>query len=190
MKRLIFSLIFLLCLNLINAGEIKKIDLENSNRLTIDISVKDGIEFSILGNRHVITIDKITKKGVDLEIFLFIDNDQQVSYITIINNSTLKLDLNEDGKGDLYVGFDRFLSSNSARLIFFRPINQADILQNNDNELKEPPEVMNGKLIKYNFLTWYLPVVLIILIIILSFILIYSKQKEKNKNKNQKNLNK
>ena len=183
MKKLIFLLMLLISISLTNAGEIRKIDLENNNRLAIDLLVKEGIEFTMLDNRHIITIDKITNKGVDLDVFLFIDEDQKVSYITVNKNSTLKLDLDKDGKGDLYVGFDKFLSNDGARLIFFRPIDQVDALQNNTNNLKEAPVIIKDKSVKYNFLTWYLPLVLIILIIILSFLLIYSKRKKiKDKN--------
>lgn len=128
MKKLVYPLVLLLLMTIAIAGEIRKIDIEeelgNKDTLFIDIKTGEGLEFDMFEGRHVISVDKMHEKGVDFDIFLFVnkDEDQKVSYMTVSPKRTIKLDFDKDGVGDIYIGFKEFLSENRATIIFYNPL--------------------------------------------------------------------
>lgn len=117
----------LLSLILVSAGEVVPIELKLDDPLTVDLEVSSGVEFNMFDGRHIVNLDKITKKGADLDVFLFVNRgqEQSVSYMTVTPKTTLKLDLDKDGIGDIYVGFSGFID-NGAKLIFYHPSDKED----------------------------------------------------------------
>jgi len=170
-------MVFLL-VSLVSAGEIRQIDIENDfvdkNGLIITVKEQEGIEFNMFDGRHILTIDKIHRKGVDVNAFLFVDGDQKTTYITLSSKRTLKLDLNRDGIGDLFVGFKEFLSEDQAKLVLFYPGQE-----NKGEEISEiTGEVVASTPKDINYITWYFGITLAILILALISVLI-SKRKVK-----------
>mgnify|MGYP001611644528 CR=1 FL=1 len=109
MKKLIF-VFFLVALSFsVSAlGEIKKLEVNKGETVTVDLKVKDGVELNLMGDRHIITVNKIHYKGADLDIFNFVDTEQKTMYITVNKKQSVKLDLDRDGKGEIYIKLNKF----------------------------------------------------------------------------------
>ena len=105
MMKKVICLFFLLSFILLASarGELKQVEFERGEIVTVDLGTKEGIEFNLNGGRHIVNVDKITNKGPELDVFLFVDGAQQINYVTINREQILKLDLNKDGRGEIYV---------------------------------------------------------------------------------------
>lgn len=176
MKRAIYITLILLTVSLVFAGTINQIDLDE--KIThIAITEGDAIEFNLFEGRHVIGIDKIHKKGVDLDVFLFVDGEQRISYITVGEERTLKLDLDKDGKGDLFVGFEQFLIDEGAILKFYLPGEETNNNQATGLAIKEDNNSKEGDL-----MNWYFGIVILVLTILLIVtITIHKRNKSKSR---------
>ena len=85
MKRFMLIVCWLLVFsNLVYAGESLKINLGEEENTLVALGEKDRVEFLMMGGRHTIVADKIHDKGVDLDIFLFVDTN--ISRNIICNN--------------------------------------------------------------------------------------------------------
>ncbi len=117
----IYFFVLILLINIVSSmGEIKHIDINRGQTINVDLKVKDGVEFNLMNDRHIINVNKITPKGADLDVFNFVDGDQKISYITVNKRQLLKLDFDKDGRGELYVKFNKFLP-NGVSLDFYYP---------------------------------------------------------------------
>ena len=112
----------LLLSSVVQSGEIMQIDFLVSDRLVLDVPVRDGFSFDLYDGRHVVVVDRITESGADLDIFMFAgEEDQAVQYATAKKDTTVKLDPNRDGEGDVYIKLISIKGNHNdiARLVLF-----------------------------------------------------------------------
>jgi len=129
---IVLFLLMILAFSVNGLGEIKHIDLVKGEIITVDLKVKEGVEFNLMEGRHIINVNKIHKDGADLDIFNFVDGDQKISYTTINRIRSLKQDLDRDGRGEIYVSLNKFFKysgPNGKRLDgvsldFFYPLDE------------------------------------------------------------------
>jgi len=134
MKSFIYLLTCLIILVSVQAGEIRKIDFEGENSLIVNIPFQDGVEFDMFNGRHVITIDKITPKGVDLNVFLFVEGNQSIYYVTVKKERSIKLDFDRDGKGEIYIKLNEVREGKIASLLFLTAAAPENELPHRENE--------------------------------------------------------
>lgn len=182
MKRLIGALIIVLMAFSVHAlGEIKKVDIEKGETVTVDLKVKEGVELNLLDGRHIININKIHKDGADLDIWVFVDGDQRISYVTVNRKQSLKLDLDKDGKGELYVSLNKFFKydtpyggrADGVLLDFYYPADE-----DFESNLITGAVVSEGETIKS---VWNTLFVLILLLLILAVLILVITKRLKKK---------
>ena len=172
MKKTIYALLLLIILvNLVlGEGEIRKIDIEGVDVMTVDLREGSGVEFSAADGRHIIVTEKIHKDVVDLDVFLFVDGNQKVSYITVSPKRTLKLDLDQDGTGDLYVGFNKVLDSNSARITLFKPTSDITLPRNKEEQDVLTSGITGSPPEENSYVHWlFLSITIVLLLLIVYF---------------------
>lgn len=104
MKIYLYFLVFLMFLTSVFAiGNTLVVDLTKVALNSVTLGVKDRMSFNLLGGEHTIIIDKIHDKGVDLDIFPFVDKKEPVSYITLKYDRHIKVDLDRDNSDDLNI---------------------------------------------------------------------------------------
>ncbi|MFH1593054.1 MAG: hypothetical protein ABIB47_06845 [Candidatus Woesearchaeota archaeon] len=181
MKKVIYPLLLLLLTTIVVAGEIRKIDLEkdlgDKNGLILEVTSGDAIEFDMFDGRHIVTIDKIHQKGVDLDVFLFANRgeDQKVSYMTVSPKRTVKLDFDKDGIGDLYIGFKEFLSEDTAKIIFYNP--NIETIQEDNNMEEITGEIIARTPKASNYIHLFFGLTILVLILLVVFFSISEKKK-------------
>ena len=156
-------------------GEIRKIDIQKGQTVILDLGLKEGIELDLYDGRHILNVNKITDKGADLDVFLFVDEDQKISYVTVSKKQNLKLDFDKDGKGEIYVSFNKFLENQRVSLIVYYS-------KDEDFESNEiTGEVIAEKDSSTNLLSISVIIASFIVIILVIFMIVYTKKKKKRK---------
>jgi len=190
MKNILYLFIFSLfiALALVNAGEIKKIDLEGKETVIVTTKVKDAVEFYMFTGRHIVTVDEITKKGIDLDIFLFVNEEQKLTYVTVNKEHTVKLDFDKDNKGDLYIAYGGYVNDKTAKLIFTKLGPTGEEIVDKENPVPDDQAIsgITGAITKENPVrqspvTWILLLILTSLAVITISLVIYKKQQNRLK---------
>ena len=102
-------LIIILSLSVLSAGQTFYIESpSNIQHQTIEVGLKDRIEFSMLSGNHTIVLDKIkpTTGFIELDIHPYINKnaqDREVVYINIDKTHFATIDLNKDYINDLEI---------------------------------------------------------------------------------------
>ncbi|MEK6934253.1 MAG: hypothetical protein AABW46_00060 [Nanoarchaeota archaeon] len=117
MKLYLVLMFVLLLVGSVLAGEKIYLNVDLEEIVLVPVSEKDMIEFYLGDHRHGIIIDKENENSLDLDIFLFLDGKQTVSYVSVFNDSIAKIDINKDGKGDLYLGYSGHYANKSLLLV-------------------------------------------------------------------------
>lgn len=175
---LFFIIIFIFS---VNAGEITKLDLIKGETKTVELKLKNSVELNMLDGRHIININKITDKGADLDVFVFVDDDQSISYVTVLKGSTIKLDFNKDGRGEVYISLNKFLD-NGVALDFYYPKDedfQKDKVDETNGVTGEA--VLDNEKINGNPNLWIFGLIIGIIVIILIIAGIFLNKKKKGK---------
>lgn len=130
MRKILSLVLIVLLVPLATAlGEIKQLDIEKGDTITVDFKVKEGVQLNLLGKRNIININKIHKDGVDLDIFVDVDGEQVINYLTVNKKQSVKLDVDRDGRGEMYIDLNKFFNyddpdgkrSDGVSLDFFYP---------------------------------------------------------------------
>ena len=107
MKQLLIMLaILMLCTSVFSLGELINLGLVKGETKIIELDVKEGVQLDIMNERHIINVDKITEKGADLDLFLFVDTEQKINYVSVTNKMISKLDFDKDGRGEIYISLE------------------------------------------------------------------------------------
>ena len=191
MMKKVICLFFLLSFILFASaeGELKQVKFERGEIITVDLGTKEGIEFNLNGGRHIVNVDKITDKGPELDVFLFVDGDQQINYVTINKEQILKLDLDKDGRGEIYVRLKSLFNDNTddsgekdmVTLDFFYP-SEEDF----DNNQITGAFVQNDVIVNKNGSSKSVISIILLLVILLGVILIVLNLILSKKNKKEK----
>jgi len=109
MKKLLIIAIVLLLIPLVSAGELKTIEITNDDNL-VSLNVRDALAFSYAGGDHRLMVRGIADKGVDLKLFINIQDDKSNEdsilpyYVTLKEKKDIvNLDLNRDNQKDVTV---------------------------------------------------------------------------------------
>lgn len=132
----------------------------------------DMIEFYLNNSRHVINVEKVMPESLDLDIFLFVDEDQRVSYLTASKGKTIKIDVNKDGKSELYLGYAGHFS-NKSLIFFYTPDSENTLSDITGNVIAE-----NQKTEEKSYKLYYLGGILILVIVLISILLYINTRKK------------
>jgi len=114
-------LVFLLIASIVLAGSGKMTNLDFSKEplYIYRMFENDGVKFNMLGGDHIIIVDNIKDKGVDLQIHPYYKNyEANVNYVTLNDKAALKLDLDKNGVRDLKVSLAQIYPDKSVKLVF------------------------------------------------------------------------
>ena len=180
MKFRAIILVLLLFSLIASAGEIEKITIEKNQAQIVNIPLGGGIEFDILGGRHIITVDKITEAGADLNIFFYVDGEQFTNYVTVKDDGYIKLDFDRDGAGDVYLRLNKiFYPENIVSILIL----ERGVFENGLADVTGNPVVEVEKNI--SFINWFFGTAIILLLVGLVVALVVSKNKKLKKETNR-----
>ena len=106
-KSLLISVLLLLIINIVNAGETYKLDFSTSNSYVVGLNNGDRVEFKLKDSLSTLLIKKINPGSVDIATFTHIDDEDISSKVPLYTNldskKFLKLDIERDGEADLHI---------------------------------------------------------------------------------------
>lgn len=136
-KEFTLLFIFLLSINIANAGETFEIDFTKSPSYILGLQEGDRVLFELNNSRHTILIKKIAVNKVDLATFTYLDESNTPFYTAITNKKYMKLDVDRDTKPDLYVLYENG-NSTSSSLRFQLPLSSnKDLEIYSENRFKQ-----------------------------------------------------
>ena len=166
MKRYLILVFVILLASSVLANTKIKLDINLEKQMLVPVLENDMIEFYLNNSRHIINIEKVMPESMDLDVFLFVDEKQKISYITVANGKSMKIDIDKSGEGELYLGYGGHYG-NKTLLFVYNP--------NAEGKLTE----ITGGVIKENFVAsegnnkWYYVGAILVLILALISILVY-----------------
>jgi len=176
MKIYVFMILsIILLVGIVSANNKIPLDVNLEKEMLVPVLEGDIIEFYLGDARHIINIEKVLPESMDLDIFLFVDEEQKVSYVTVKENRTIKLDLDKDGEGDLFLGFGGHYGDKTL-LFIYNPNSKGSLTEITGNVVKKTNSINVGE---ENNNKWYYLVGLLVLIVLLIGTLIYINIKKK-----------
>jgi len=170
-------LIIILSLSVLSAGQTFYIESpSNIQHQTIEVGLKDRIEFSMLSGNHTIVLDKIkpTTGFIELDIHPYINKnaqDREVVYINIDKTHFATIDLNKDYINDLEIRLVN-LNEDRASLQFDR-INKSIFPENPKPIINPVKEVEKEE----DIITPIAITVLVFAIMFIIYLLVFKKPK-------------
>lgn len=166
MKRYLILVFVILLASSVLANNKIKLDINLEKQMLLPLSENDMIEFYLNNSRHVINIEKIRPESMDLDIFLFVDENQKTSYITVEKGKSMKIDINKDSKEELYLGYGGHYG-NKTLLFVYNPNAEGKLTEITGGVIKENPVALEGSN------KWYYVGAILVLILALISILVY-----------------
>ncbi len=164
-KSLSLILLFVLSLQIVNAGETYALDFTISPSYKVGLKEGDRVEFQIKNSLNTVLVKKIALDGADIAIFNSIeeDNTEKVPlYTKITKQKYARFDAEKDGETDLNIIFQDS-NSTAASILFQLPVGP-----NKNLEVSPKSQFQKDNFLK-NLL--YLLVILIVIFLLIYFIL-------------------
>ncbi len=164
MKKYFVLMFMLLLVSLVFANNKIKVDVSLEEKILVPVAEKDFVEFYLNNSRHIIKIDKVLNNSLDVAVFLFVDQGQRVSYATLSKGNILKVDLNKDGKGELFLGYGGHFGNKTLLLMYNPNLNSTinGITGSVINEKTTPDEKNNN--------VYYIVSIIAVIIILISIL--------------------
>lgn len=156
----------ILLVGFVSANSKIKLDVNLEKEMLVPVLEDDMIEFYLNDARHIINIEKVMPESMELDVFLFVDEEQKTNYVTVKKGRTIKIDFNKDGKGELYLGYGGHYG-NKTLLFIYNPNSSGTLTEITGNVIKEngTNEEKSNK--------WHYMGAILVLIIVLISILVY-----------------
>ncbi|MBI2498625.1 hypothetical protein HYV88_00110 [Candidatus Woesearchaeota archaeon] len=165
----------ILLVGFVSANNKLSLDVNLEKEMLVPVLEDDMIEFYLGDARHIINIEKVMPESMDLDVFLFVDEEQKTSYVTVKENRTIRLDLDKDGVGDLFLGYGGHYNDKTLLLIY-NPNAEGSLTEITGNVVKKTNNISIGE---ENNNKWYYIVGILALVVVLIGTLIYINIKKK-----------
>ena len=158
MKKFLIFIVLILNLSIVSAGMGKTIFIDFSLRddYIVPMQLNDRVAFSLKNGNHTIILDKIDKKAVELDIFLFLKRKHNPYYTFIDKEHSNKIDFERDGEKDLLIKLISF--DDKKAVIQFKNLNV--------NEEKVEKSISS---FIYSFIYYIITIIIILIIGLIYF---------------------
>ncbi|MEK6952900.1 MAG: hypothetical protein AABX29_07850 [Nanoarchaeota archaeon] len=176
MKIYEFVLLFIILLvGLVSANNKISLDVNLEKEMLVPVLEDDMIEFYLGDARHIINIEKVMLRSMDLDVFLFVDGEQKTSYVSVKENRTIKIDIDKDGEGDLFLGYGGHYG-NKTLLFVYNPNSEGSLTEITGGVIKKTNNINIGE--ENNNKPYYIVGILLLIVLLIST-LIYINIKKK-----------
>ena len=97
MKKVVYLMVLLLCLNMVMAGESFDLDFSGAKTVAVVMSQGDEVRFEMLGATHSIILDGVSESSVEFNIVPFVGESSSVKTGFVTLDTIAKVDLDMDG---------------------------------------------------------------------------------------------
>ena len=129
---IILSVILLLLINIVSAGETFTLDFSTNNAYTVGLNDGDRVEFRLKDTLNTILVKKVNQDSIDIATFLHLEdknlNSKVPLYTNLNSKKFLKLDVEKDGETDLDVVY-KGSNKTAALLILQLPLSPNNNLE-------------------------------------------------------------